>query len=108
MIAKSTRTIGQLACTAAFVALLGGCAGGLFGGKDDKATPTVGERVPILSRIESGASVDPALAGVAVVLPPAQANEAWPGFGGRTICPPSEGPREERQGARPPVDLPHA
>ncbi len=82
MIANSTRTFGRLACATAFIALLGGCAGGLFGGKDEKATPTVGERVPILSRIESGASVDPALAGVAVVLPPAQANEAWPQAGG--------------------------
>jgi hypothetical protein len=48
---------------------LTGCKGGLFGGKD-KTTPTVGNRTPILSRIESGAEVDPALASISVVLPP--------------------------------------
>ena len=38
--------------------LVSGCAGGLFGGGGDKnVTPTVGDRVPVLSRIESGASV---------------------------------------------------
>ncbi len=58
--------------------LLSGCAGGLFGGGGDKeVTPTVGNRVPVLSRIESGAKVDPALASVSVVLPPAQANASW-------------------------------
>lgn len=55
-----------------------GCSGGIFGGGDDKnVTPTVGNRVPVLSRIESGASVDPGLAGVSVVLPPARVNESW-------------------------------
>lgn len=63
---------------------LGACAGGgLFGGgKDKKVTPTLGERQPILSRIETGAKVDPALAGVSVILPPAQANESWAQAGG--------------------------
>jgi len=56
--------------------LLTACAG------DKKTTPTVGERTPILSRIESGASVDPALAGVSVVLPPAQTNAEWAQVGG--------------------------
>jgi outer membrane protein assembly factor BamB len=60
---------------------LTGCEGGLFGG-GDKTTPTVGNRTPILSRIERGTSVDPALAGVSVVLPPARVNEAWPQVGG--------------------------
>ncbi|WP_420821333.1 PQQ-binding-like beta-propeller repeat protein [Pseudopontixanthobacter vadosimaris] len=56
---------------------------GIFGGGDGPATtPTVGERTPILSRIESGAQVDPALASVAVVLPPAQANSDWAQAGG--------------------------
>ena len=55
-----------------------GCSGGLFGGGDDKnVTPTVGNRVPVLSRVESGAVVDPALAGVSVVLPPARVNADW-------------------------------
>lgn len=58
---------------------LAACSGGLFGGGgDEKATPTVGNRVPVLSRIEAGAQVDPALAGVAVVLPPARTNADWP------------------------------
>ncbi|UAB79527.1 PQQ-binding-like beta-propeller repeat protein [Erythrobacter sp. SCSIO 43205] len=56
--------------------LLTGCGG------DKKTTPTVGARTPILSRIESGASVDPALAGVSVVLPPAQVNAEWAQVGG--------------------------
>lgn len=61
---------------------LSACAGGLFGGGDKKKTPTVGERVPILSRIESGAKVDPALAGIAVTLPAAQVNADWAQPGG--------------------------
>ncbi|OAN81562.1 pyrrolo-quinoline quinone [Erythrobacter sp. EhN03] len=62
---------------------LGACGGGLFGGGDGKkVTPTVGDRQPILSRIETGAKVDPALASVSVVLPPAQANASWAQAGG--------------------------
>jgi outer membrane protein assembly factor BamB len=61
---------------------LTGCKGGLFGGGDDKTTPTVGNRVPILSRIESGAEVDPALAAISVVLPPARSNPEWAQTGG--------------------------
>ena len=57
---------------------LSACAGGLFGGGDkNDATPTLGNREPVLSRIETNTSVDPALAGVAVVLPPAQVNQEW-------------------------------
>ncbi|MGD9470852.1 MAG: PQQ-binding-like beta-propeller repeat protein [Novosphingobium sp.] len=59
---------------------LGGC--GVLGGKDKASTPTVGKRVPVLSRIESGAKVDPSLANVAVVLPPAQTNVEWTQAGG--------------------------
>lgn len=61
---------------------LTGCKGGLFGGGEEKATPTIGNRVPILSRIESGAEVDPALSGITVVLPPARANTEWAQVGG--------------------------
>lgn len=61
---------------------LTGCSGGLFGGGDKKTTPTVGERVPVLSRIETGTKVDPALAGVSVVLPPAAVNSEWAQVGG--------------------------
>lgn len=65
-----------------FAAALTGCKGGLFGGGDEKTTPTVGNRMPILSRIESGAEVDPALAGISVVLPPARNNPEWAQVGG--------------------------
>ncbi|WP_430732487.1 PQQ-binding-like beta-propeller repeat protein [Altererythrobacter arenosus] len=70
--------------TAAILATaLAGCSGGLFGGGGDKkTTPTIGERIPVLSRIETGAKVDPALAGVAVVLPTPQANSDWAQAGG--------------------------
>jgi len=59
---------------------LSGCK--IFGGKDRPSTPTVGERIPILSRIESGAKVDPQMASVAVILPPQQVNPDWPQGGG--------------------------
>ena len=59
---------------------LSGC--GAFGGKGKPATPTVGNRVAILSRVESGAKVDADLANVAVVVPPATANADWPQAGG--------------------------
>jgi outer membrane protein assembly factor BamB len=61
---------------------LTGCKGGLFGGGGDKTTPTVGNRMPILSRIERGTEVDPALAGISVVLPPPRLNSEWPQAGG--------------------------
>ena len=69
----------------AVLAVLGlsACSGGLFGGGDGKkTTPTVGEREPILSRIQTGASVDPTLASVSVILPPAQVNADWAQAGG--------------------------
>ena len=75
---RATRT----ALAMASVALLGGCAGGLFGGGDKDVTPTIGDRMPVLSTIESGAVIDPALASVSVVLPPAQANTEWAQAGG--------------------------
>lgn len=74
--------IRSIAAAAMLGAALAGCSGGLFGGGDKKTTPTLGERVPVLSRIESGATVDPALAGVSVVLPAAQVNQAWAQAGG--------------------------
>ena len=55
--------ISRTALVAALAIGLGACSGGLFGGGDGKkVTPTMGERQPILSRIETGAKVDPALA----------------------------------------------
>jgi len=62
---------GRLALTAGLLAMaVTGCGG--RGNK--KTTPTIGQRVPILSRIESGAEVDRALANVAIVLPPERRN----------------------------------
>ena len=64
----------------AAASLLGGC--GVFGGKGDrKTTPTVGERIPVLAT-EKSIEVDPELAGVAIVLPPAEANAQWAQPGG--------------------------
>lgn len=67
------------------VALAGGLSGCkiLGGGKKAVSTPTVGKRIPILSRIQSNADVDPTLADVAVVLPPPEINKDWP-QGGNT------------------------
>jgi outer membrane protein assembly factor BamB len=60
---------------------LSGC--GVFGGgKGGPKTPTVGNRIPILSRIDTAANVDPTLAMVEVLLPPAETNSDWPQAGG--------------------------
>lgn len=67
---------------AAILLSVGLAACGALGGKEEPRTPTVGERIPILSRIESGAKVDPALEAVPVVLPPAQVNAEWAQAGG--------------------------
>jgi outer membrane protein assembly factor BamB len=73
----------KTAIAGALLTSLAACSGGLFGGGDGgKETPTIGNREPILSRIESGAQVDPALASVSVILPPAAANELWAQAGG--------------------------
>lgn len=81
MMTNSISNLGRGIAVAALAATLGAC--GIFGGDGDtKTTPTLGERKPVLSRIETGAQVDPSLAGIAVVLPPAQTNAAWPQAGG--------------------------
>lgn len=54
--------------------VLTGCAGS---GNNKRTTPTIGERIPVLTRIESSTTVDPNLAGVEVVLPQAQDNSDW-------------------------------
>lgn len=77
---RSLRPVG-LAGAIALALVLGGC--GAIGGKGKaKTTPTVGDRVPVLSRIEAGAKIDPAMASMSVVLPPAEANADWPQAGG--------------------------
>ncbi|WP_338446271.1 PQQ-binding-like beta-propeller repeat protein [Pelagerythrobacter marensis] len=81
MTTNSISNPGRGVTVVALAMALGAC--GIFGGGGDtKTTPTLGERKPVLSRIEMGARVDPALAGIAVVLPPAQTNAAWPQAGG--------------------------
>ncbi len=65
----------------ALLSSLSGCK--IFGGgHGGPKTPTVGERIPILSRIESGAEVDPTLGMVSVILPPEQVNSSWAQGGG--------------------------
>jgi outer membrane protein assembly factor BamB len=70
----------RLLLTLPLCAALAAC--GVFGGNDKPATPTVGNRTPILSRISSAVEVDPDLAGTPIVLPPAQTNAEWPQAGG--------------------------
>ncbi len=83
MTVKQLSKIGRATIGMALIGSLAACSGGLFGGGGDKkTTPTLGERIPVLSRIESGASVDPSLAGVSVILPPAQVNQSWAQAGG--------------------------
>ncbi len=78
---QSTSLTRRFAVPLALVLVLGLSGCGAFGGKGKPTTPTVGNRIPILSRVESGAKVDPALANVAVVLPPAASNADWPQAG---------------------------
>jgi outer membrane protein assembly factor BamB len=79
---KSSTNKRRLAVTMLTVLALALSGCGVFGGKGKPKTPTVGNRVPILSRIESGARVDPALAAVSVILPPEEQNPDWPQAGG--------------------------
>ncbi|MGY6552579.1 MAG: outer membrane protein assembly factor BamB family protein [Erythrobacter sp.] len=73
--------LGRMALVAGLMATaVTGCGGGSGGKK--KTTPTIGERVPILSRIESGAEVDKALADITIVLPPERRNAEWAQVGG--------------------------
>ena len=60
------------------LSLLGGC--GVFD-KKKKTTPTLGERISVLST-EASIEVDPALAGVPVTLPAAEINGQWAQPGG--------------------------
>jgi outer membrane protein assembly factor BamB len=82
--ANSRGPLGSVLNGALVVALALGVSGcGVFGGKGGgPKTPTVGNRTPILSRIESGAKVDPALASVSVILPPESTNAEWAQAGG--------------------------
>jgi outer membrane protein assembly factor BamB len=63
----------------AIAALLSGC--GLFDGKSKSKTPTIGERIPVLTS-DASIEVDPGLADIAVTLPVAEANTEWAQPGG--------------------------
>ena len=78
-LAKTTILTRTLVLGTAALAL---SACGVVGGDGPGTTPTVGDRTPILSKIESGAKVDPALASVAVTLPAPEANTEWAQAGG--------------------------
>ena len=62
----------------AAASILGGC--GVFKSSKPR-TPTVGERIPVLSA-ETRIEVDPGLADVAIALPPPEANAEWSQPGG--------------------------
>jgi outer membrane protein assembly factor BamB len=60
---------------------LGGC--GIIGGKDKaKTTPTVGQRTPILSKIEAGTKVDDTISLTQVILPLPEVNADFAQGGG--------------------------
>lgn len=77
---KISRRIGAGSLAVVLALALSGC--GVFSGKGKPTTPTVGNRIPILSRVDTGAKVDPALAALAVIVPPAVANPDWAQAGG--------------------------
>ncbi|HYG29118.1 MAG TPA: PQQ-binding-like beta-propeller repeat protein [Allosphingosinicella sp.] len=66
-------------CAAAALLTLGGC--GIFSSNGPKGTPTVGQRIPVLSA-EAAVEADPELADVPVTLPPAEVNADWAQGGG--------------------------
>ena len=78
--AATPKLAARTALLLAATAMLASC--GILGGKDKPSTPTVGKRVSVLSRAESGAEVDPELANVNVILPPAVINSGWTQPGG--------------------------
>lgn len=83
MIGKHISNLGRVAVATVLLGSVTACSGGLFGGGEDKkGTPTIGERKPVLSRIEIGATVDPSLSTISVVLPPAATNSEWAQAGG--------------------------
>lgn len=75
----STRRFSRPLTLALLVALSLGASGcSIIDSDDDELqTPSLGNRTPILSRIAAEVAVDPQLASVAVVVPPAEANTDW-------------------------------
>ncbi|WP_095013404.1 PQQ-binding-like beta-propeller repeat protein [Tsuneonella mangrovi] len=80
MTARVLSTTGRVVLILALATSVAGCK--VFGGKGPRTTPTIGNRLPILSQIENGAKVDPGLAGISVVLPPPTDNPDWAQAGG--------------------------
>lgn len=81
MISVKNKHFAKICAGLITVSLLSGCA--ILGGGDDKKkdTPTLGKRTNILTG-ESGAEVDPALAGISVIVPAARENADWAQPGG--------------------------
>ena len=78
-----TSRLTRLALLPLLLAGLAGCDTlGIGGGGDGDRTPTVGNRIPILSRIGNEVTADSTLANVSIVLPPAQDNVDWAQAGG--------------------------
>lgn len=74
--------IAKIGLAAMAALLVSGCS--ILGGgdgDDKKETPTLGKRTNILTG-ESGAAVDPALAGISVILPSPTSNTEWAQSGG--------------------------
>lgn len=77
---RSSGIIGRGALILSLALAISGCS--VFKGDgDDKKTPTIGKRIPILG-VESDNKADPALNGVAVIVPAAVANPNWAQPGG--------------------------
>ncbi len=81
MISVKNKHVAKICAGLIAVSLLSGCA--ILSGGDDKKkdTPTLGKRTNILTG-ESGAEVDPALAGISVIVPAPRANADWAQSGG--------------------------
>jgi outer membrane protein assembly factor BamB len=69
----------RFALALAALSLTGGC--GVLRGHHGPATPTVGQRIPVLTA-DAAAEADPTLADVPVTVPPPAANADWPQPGG--------------------------
>jgi outer membrane protein assembly factor BamB len=83
LMTQTSRSTLRLALLPLLLATVSACSAiGIGGGDGEAGTPTVGNRTPILSRISNDVKADPTLAGVAVVLPPAQDNAEWAQAGG--------------------------
>ena len=79
------RKLGRIAMIAMLTGAMTACSHGgapRLGSKPKPATPTVGKREPILSRVESAAQPDLDISTSVVVLPLAQANAEWAQPGG--------------------------